>query len=186
MNRCPTKSVMNMVPEEAWTGRKHSVTHMRVFGCVAYAHVPDELRRKLYNKGEKCIFVGYSEESKAYKLYNPTTKKVIISRDVQFVEDEAWDGSIEKTVNISASIPQEENEVSASTNIPAIVTPTTPIQAQQSSPQVTPASTVRTASCIQGSSPTRGQQTPSTAGPSGPYSTSSSDMSNPTLASLRR
>lgn len=186
MNRCPTKSVMNMVLEEAWTGRKHSVTHMRVFGCVAYAHVPDELRRKLDNKGEKCIFVGYSEESKAYRLYNPTTKKVIISRDVQFVEDEAWDGSIEKTVNISASIPQEENAVSASINIPAIVTPSTPIQAQQISPQVTPASTVRTTSCIQGSSPTRGQQTPSTVGPSGPHSTSSSDMSNPTLASLRR
>ena len=37
MNRCPTKSVKNIIPEEAWSGRKHSVSHMRVFGCVAYA-----------------------------------------------------------------------------------------------------------------------------------------------------
>jgi len=71
----------------AWSGRKQNVTHMRVFGCVAYAHVPDELRKKLdskagNSKGEKCIFVGYSDESKAYKLYNPLTKKVIISRYV--------------------------------------------------------------------------------------------------------
>eukprot|EP00253_Pinus_taeda_P019205 PITA_19205 len=82
LNRCPTKSIQNIVLEEAWSGRKHSVTHMRVFGCVASAHVPDELRKKLDNKGEKCIFVGYSDESKAYKLYNPLTKKVIISKDV--------------------------------------------------------------------------------------------------------
>ena len=71
-----------MVPKEAWSGRKHSVTHMRVFGCVAYAHVLDELRKKLDRKGEKCIFFGYSDESKAYKLYTPLTKKVIISRDL--------------------------------------------------------------------------------------------------------
>jgi len=55
---------------------------MRVFECVVYAHVPDELRKKLDSKGEKCIFVGYSDESKAYKFYSPSTKKVIMSRDV--------------------------------------------------------------------------------------------------------
>ena len=55
---------------------------MRIFGCVAYTHVPDEFRRKLDNKGEKCIFIGYSDELKAYKLYNLITKKVIINRDV--------------------------------------------------------------------------------------------------------
>lgn len=41
-NRCPTKSVKNMIVEEAWNGRKHIVSHMRVFGFVAYAHVPNE------------------------------------------------------------------------------------------------------------------------------------------------
>lgn len=56
-------------------------------------HVLRELRKKFDNKGEKCIFVGYSDESKAYKLYIPSTKKVIIGRDVQFIEEETWDGS---------------------------------------------------------------------------------------------
>ena len=74
-----------MVLEETWSGRKHSVTHMRVFGCVEYAHVPDELRKKLENKWEKCIFIGYNDDSKAYKLYNPSTKKVISSRYIQFI-----------------------------------------------------------------------------------------------------
>ena len=65
LNICPTKSVMNRVPKEAWSGTKQFFTHMRVFGCVAYAHVLDQLRKKLDNKGEKCIFLGYSDESKA-------------------------------------------------------------------------------------------------------------------------
>eukprot|EP00253_Pinus_taeda_P031858 PITA_31858 len=82
LNRCPTKAVMNRVSEEAWSGRKQGVTHMKVFGCVAYAHIPDQLRRKLDSKGEKCIFIGYSEESKAYRLYIPSTKKFFVSRHV--------------------------------------------------------------------------------------------------------
>ena len=47
MNRCPTKGVKHKVPQEAWTCMKHSVFHLKFFGCVAYAHVPDELRMKL-------------------------------------------------------------------------------------------------------------------------------------------
>ena len=60
MNRCPTKTVKKKVPQEAWTGMNQSVSHLKVFGCVAYAHVPDELRRKLDKKGHKCIFVRNS------------------------------------------------------------------------------------------------------------------------------
>ena len=56
MNRCPTKSVNNKVPQEAWTGMNHSVCNLKAFGCVAYAHVLDELRRKLYKKGQTVYF----------------------------------------------------------------------------------------------------------------------------------
>ena len=88
MNRCLTNIVKNKVPKEAWTSMNHN-SQLKVFGCVAYAQVPDELRRKLYKKGQKCIFVSYSEDTKAYKLYDPVTKKVITSRDVQFVENKS-------------------------------------------------------------------------------------------------
>jgi hypothetical protein len=47
-------------------------------------------RIKLDDHREKCIFIGYSETSKAYKVYNPVTNKVVISRDVIFSENEAW------------------------------------------------------------------------------------------------
>ena len=137
-NRCPTKTIQNMVPKEARSGRKNGVTHMRVFGCVAYAHVPYHLRKKLDNKGDKCIFVGYSGEPKAYKLYNPSTKKVIISRDVQFIEEEAWDGSLEKTMNVKACILHEDKEELTATSNSSTVTPSTPIQAQKDRQQGTP------------------------------------------------
>lgn len=79
-----------MTPEEAWSGRKPTVDHFKIFGCIAYAHIPDQKRLKLDNKGEKCIFLGVSDQSKAYKLYNPITKKIVISRDVVFDEEQFW------------------------------------------------------------------------------------------------
>ena len=39
MNRCPTKTMKNKVSQEAWTGLNHNVSHLKVFGCVTYAHV---------------------------------------------------------------------------------------------------------------------------------------------------
>ncbi|TXG67192.1 hypothetical protein EZV62_008467 [Acer yangbiense] len=49
------------------------------------------MRNKFDDKSEKCIFIGYSEKSKAYKLFNPKTKKIVISRDVRVDEDSSFD-----------------------------------------------------------------------------------------------
>jgi hypothetical protein len=62
MNRTPTTIVHGMTPEEKFIGKKPNVSHLRVFGCIAYVHVPDEKRSKLDPKAEKCIFIGYSLE----------------------------------------------------------------------------------------------------------------------------
>jgi transposase InsO family protein len=67
-NRCPTKVLERMTPEETWSGRKPNVAHMRVFRCLAYAMVPDEKRGKLDAKGTKCLFLGYCEDTKVYRL----------------------------------------------------------------------------------------------------------------------
>ena len=59
---------------------------MRVFGCDAYVHVPKEKRTKLDSKYEKCIFIGYKDGLKGYKLWNPVTWKVVYSQDMVFSE----------------------------------------------------------------------------------------------------
>ena len=45
-----------------------------------------QLRRDLYAKAEKCVFIGYAQDHKAYKHYNPQTRKVLISCDLVFDE----------------------------------------------------------------------------------------------------
>ncbi|KAK4386664.1 Retrovirus-related Pol polyprotein from transposon TNT 1-94 [Sesamum angolense] len=64
LNRCPTKAVQNMTPIEAWSGKKPSAKHLRVFGSICYVHIPTEKRHKLEEKTEKGIFLGYSTQSK--------------------------------------------------------------------------------------------------------------------------
>ena len=90
LNRSPTSSVEGKVPQEKWSGTKVNVSHFRVFGCIAFAHVPEELRKKLDDRSEKCIFIGYSEQSKEFWLYNPISNKFVTSRDVKFIEDHSW------------------------------------------------------------------------------------------------
>lgn len=70
INRCPTKTVWNETPIEAWSERKPSVKHLKVFGYVCYAQIPKEIKSKLDETSEKCIFVGYSSKSKGYRLYS--------------------------------------------------------------------------------------------------------------------
>ncbi|MCO5611254.1 hypothetical protein L7F22_065506 [Adiantum nelumboides] len=89
LNRCPTCALKTITPYESWYDKKPSVSYLRVFGCLAYAHIPQQLRGKLDDKAVKCIFVGYSSGSKGYRLYNPATNKIFESRDVIFAETTA-------------------------------------------------------------------------------------------------
>lgn len=86
-NRCPTQALVSKTPQEAWSGVRPHVSRMRVFGCIAYALVPNAKRTKLDAKGIKCIFLGYCEGTKAYRLMRVDTKAIIKCRDVIFLED---------------------------------------------------------------------------------------------------
>ena len=73
-NRSPSLALEDKTPQEVWTGKKPSLSHLRVFGCDAYVHVPKEKQTKLDSKSENCIFIGYKDGLKGYKLWNPVTK----------------------------------------------------------------------------------------------------------------
>ena len=93
LNRCPTNALRDVTPQEAWSGVKPSVKHFRVFGCLAHVHVPKEKRRKLDDRSVCCVLLGFSEGTKGYRLYNPLTEKIVVSRDVFFEEEKGWDWS---------------------------------------------------------------------------------------------
>nr|CAD1817932.1 unnamed protein product [Ananas comosus var. bracteatus] len=124
INRSPTKSLKNMTPEEGWSGYKPGVKHLKIFGCIAYAQIPKEKRKKLDDRGEKCIFTGYSEHSKAYKLYNPITNKVIISKDVIFDENGTWNWNTEeKGKRLIDQEIEETDNVPTDNDTPSPMTP---------------------------------------------------------------
>lgn len=89
-NRLPCRFVKDKTPYEAWYGRKPSLQFLRIFGCLCFSYVPHIKRDKLDKKVALGIFVGYSNVSKAYRVYQPQTKKIVVSGDVHFIEDQHW------------------------------------------------------------------------------------------------
>ena len=69
-NRSATSLLKEVTPFKRLFGRKPDVSNLRVFGCIALKHIPDAKRSKLDKKSSKCVFVGYPEGTKGYKLYN--------------------------------------------------------------------------------------------------------------------
>jgi hypothetical protein len=53
LNKSPIKSVKYKVSQEAWSGKTSNLSHLKFFGCIAYAHVPEEIRRKIDRMSEK-------------------------------------------------------------------------------------------------------------------------------------
>jgi len=89
-NRCPAVALGNTTPYEALFNRKPNVNYFRTFGCICYPHIPKDERSKLDDKAKCCVFLGYSDQSKAYRVYDVKTKKIIISRDVVFHESQRF------------------------------------------------------------------------------------------------
>eukprot|EP01018_Ginkgo_biloba_P029061 Gb_03163 [translate_table: standard] len=83
-NRTPHSVVQGVTPKEAWSKRKPRVDHFRVFGSLAWVHIPDDAQME--KKSEPCIFVGYCEDVKAYRLLVLGTQEVIFRRNVQIEE----------------------------------------------------------------------------------------------------
>lgn len=77
LSRCPTKKQKNNVPEEVWSGKRPSVSHLNVFGSICYKHV-SHARRKFEDKSEPMILVGY-HITIAYQVHVFLNNRLVIS-----------------------------------------------------------------------------------------------------------
>ena len=68
-------------------GENPEISHLNIFGFPMYIHIPKEKRTKLYPSRKKGLFIGYSEQSKAYRIYILGYHHIELSRDVIFDED---------------------------------------------------------------------------------------------------
>ncbi|XP_040956008.1 uncharacterized protein [Gossypium hirsutum] len=115
LNRLPTNAVKGKTPFEAWFAQKPSVSHLKVFGCLCYVLVPEERRTKLDRRSMPGVFVGYSNVKKGYRVFDPLTKKVVVSRDVKFSEASSWkwdgiEANLPDGEEIDVDLQQAENE----------------------------------------------------------------------------
>ena len=86
------------IPQRVWTGKDVSYAHLKVFGCKAFMHVPNEQRSNLDDKATLCIFIGYGDEEFGYMLWDSEKKKIDKSKDVVLHEHETIE-DMEKNVS---------------------------------------------------------------------------------------
>jgi len=77
----------NKTPYETWHGKKADLSHLRIFGSEAYVYIEKQFRKKFDPKVKKTLFVGYQNDSRNYRVYDPTTRKISVSKNVYFNED---------------------------------------------------------------------------------------------------
>ena len=85
LNRVLSKSV-EVTPHEIWTNKKPYLSHMKVWGCLAY--VKQTMSDKLEVKSDKCLFVGYPKEIMGYQFYNTLEQRLFVSKHAVFLEKE--------------------------------------------------------------------------------------------------
>uniref|UniRef100_A0A251SF15 Putative gag-polypeptide of LTR copia-type n=1 Tax=Helianthus annuus TaxID=4232 RepID=A0A251SF15_HELAN len=81
----PSSVLLGRSPYELMFGFKPSLEHLRIFGCLCFSTVLNDLDKLSFN-AEKCVLIGYSNVKKGYKLWSLDNKKEFYSRDVKFYE----------------------------------------------------------------------------------------------------
>ena len=70
-------------PKELWSSKKPNISHLRVFGCLAWVHILEKRRCKLQPKSRAMIFISYEPGSKGYQFCDTAHE---IACDVKFEE----------------------------------------------------------------------------------------------------
>ena len=107
INLSPTVALDSEAPDKIWFGKNVRYDHLRVFGCKAFVHIPKDERSKLDAKTRQCIFMGYGQDEFGYRFYDPIEKKLIRSRDVEFMEDQ----TIEDINKVEKTTPEKGNKL---------------------------------------------------------------------------
>ncbi|GJT37506.1 retrovirus-related pol polyprotein from transposon TNT 1-94 [Tanacetum coccineum] len=87
--------------------RKPSIKHLHIFGCTCYLTRDGENLDKMKEKGDPCILVGYSTQSKGYRIYNKRTRLIVESIHLRFDEiKEMFETSVAN--DTSGLVPQRQ------------------------------------------------------------------------------
>ncbi|CAI7870400.1 unnamed protein product [Closterium sp. NIES-54] len=108
-NRLPTKVLPGKTPFEAWSGTKPNLSRLRTFGCLCYYHVPDPICHKLQPKTRAAIYLGIAANERAWRVWDLSDKRVVMSRDVVFDEDK-FPTKEQPTPQLTVVLPAREDD----------------------------------------------------------------------------
>ena len=132
-NRTPTRTLGWRTPFELWnSGQIPDVSHLRIFGCLGYMHVPGDKRRKLDAKAIEVVLVGYEPGSKGYWLWDRNTHSLRLSRDVTF------DESVFPFLQGAKPHPAPEPPAPISAQAPIIISPAVAVPNRPAQPPALP------------------------------------------------
>ena len=114
LNRMVSRSLGEITLFELWYGYKPNLEHLRIFGSPCYVLQPEIKRRKLDQKDEVGILIGYNTKSNGYKVFDLKTNKTVIGRNVKVIEGQIWNWGaeiVEETRNEFLAENEEPTEV---------------------------------------------------------------------------
>lgn len=104
INKGPTRANHGKTPEQLYTKKIPDVSHLKIFGCICFVHVPQEKRQKLSSKTTMGVFMGYDDASKVYRIYIASERKIQLSRDVVFDESKIGFNHLKKPLHVEEEI----------------------------------------------------------------------------------
>lgn len=118
LNRCINSTTRNKTPYELYFQKKPKLSHLKVFGCLAFVKTQTKDRSgyqpKLEMRSQRGIFVGYHTQDFTYRIYNPVEGKIIITHDVVFDEFSKYDANSEYDYSaiddVLFQLEQDEND----------------------------------------------------------------------------
>lgn len=106
-NRSVNSAIEHMTPYEKWVGRKPCVHHLHPFGSKAFLLIKGYRGHKFAPKAIPGIFIGYSDISKAFRIYVPSKRKTMVSKDVRIVKANYYTNTAIGDVNLK----YDENKI---------------------------------------------------------------------------
>lgn len=99
LNRSPTRALSKQTPYESWTGNKPHLENLGIFGCFAHMNIPGIHVKKLDDRSKHVVHLGKEPGTKAYRLFDPNTGAILVSRDVVFEEEKGWSWDVSEVDN---------------------------------------------------------------------------------------
>ncbi|GJX28420.1 retrovirus-related pol polyprotein from transposon TNT 1-94 [Tanacetum coccineum] len=104
---------------EMWTGKPINYYDLHIFGSPVYVMYNTQETTKLDPKSKKCLFLGYTDGVKGYRLWDPTAHKVFVSRDVVFMKDKIQENKEGDSTTRETTSIQMEKEFQSNDSIEA-------------------------------------------------------------------